>query len=300
MIIQTCTKKLTAFARTQWAQWKPAKYALRVGSNNHLLSGLVEIKGPPEDRAQMFAFVTSYWRGLGEREPYWSVSSFRRFKRATFDQNADQFFKSGEHAIHRIESLFSRNQQSLSSVKIVAELGCGVGRETAFLAQRFDRIIALDVSAPHLRLARNRITPTGSINVEFVNISTVDDLKQLPRVDLFYSVFVLQHNPPPIIVQLLNLLFERLHVGGYALFQVPTFRRDYSFIWNDYVRKMSQGFPANPEMHIVPQHVVFALMRAHDLELLEVQEDTHAGSPVFISNTFFARKSQVSVPRTGN
>jgi len=300
MITQTYRKKLTAFGRAQWAQWKPAKYALRVGANNHFPLGLVEIEGPQEDTAQMFACLTSYWRGLGEREPYWSVESFQRYKRAMFDQNADQFFKSGEDAIHRIESLFSRNQQSLSSVKIVAELGCGVGRETAFLAHRFERIIALDVSAPHLKLAQNRITLTGSTNVDFVNISTVDDLKQLPRVDLFYSVFVLQHNPPPIIVQLLNLLFERLHVGGYALFQIPTFRRGYSFIWNDYVRKMSQGIPAKPEMHYVPQHVVFALMRAHGLELLEVQEDTHTGSPVSISNTFFGRKSQVSLPRTEN
>lgn len=69
------------------------------------------------------------------------------------------------------------------------EIGCGAGRLTAPLAEAFDRVIALDVSAEMISRAR-RMTPA---NVEFRQV----DGPAIPgadgEADAVFSVHVLQH-----------------------------------------------------------------------------------------------------------
>ena len=55
-------------------------------------------------------------------------------------------------------------------------------------------------------------------------------------VDLLYSVLVMQHNPPPVIAELLRAFLGRVNVGGFAFFQVPTYAENYEFTLDRYVR----------------------------------------------------------------
>src|SRR5271169_236009 len=48
-------------------------------------------------------------------------------------------------------------------------------------------------------------------------------LARLTNVDLFFSIIVLQHNPPPVILGILDAAFAGLRPGGLAFFQVPTY-----------------------------------------------------------------------------
>ena len=151
------------------------------------------------------------------------------------------------------------------------EYGCGVGRCTVWLARRFRRVVAFDISQPHLDAARVATAARGIDNVEFVLVRGPDDLSALNGADVFYSILVLQHNPPPIAIDILDAVFRGLKRGGVAFFQIPTYADDYSFETEDYntfVRAKKEM-----EMHFVPQRTIFDLAFRHGLRSVEVQPD---------------------------
>jgi len=105
---------------------------------------------------------------------------------------------------------------------------------------------------------------------------------------VFYSIIVLQHNPPPLIKVLLKSVLSKLRSGGVAYFQVPTYALGYKFSTDDYLKKARAD--AKIEMHVLPQPQLWQILHEAKCELLEVREDTAAGDRFIISNTILARK----------
>jgi SAM-dependent methyltransferase len=122
-----------------------------------------------------------------------------------------------------------------------------------------------------------------------MHIASLDDFDAMPHFDLFTSLIVLQHNPPPVIALLLERILRKLRPGGTAYFQVPTFIADYHFVVGEYL-----GQP-NPmgriEMHALPQRVLFDIIERCGCRLLEIREDDEAGGGPIVSNTIFLSKS---------
>jgi SAM-dependent methyltransferase len=282
----------TDIARRLWESlaengWIPARFVVRTGRFYHSRPGVVELDGPADQRQRMFDQVARGWQRLGEQEPYWSVLTTERFKRARIAATHDEFYRSGKGCLFLIGAFFARGGQDLEAVRSVLELGCGVGRESVPLASRFEQVVAIDVSAAHLELARQAVARHHCTNVQFIRLESIEALAGLPDCDLFYSVLALQHNPPPVILETLSHALARVRPGGHALFQVPTFRQDYRFAWRE---QLAKGDAVGMELHVVPQAAVHALLRRHGFDLLEVHEDRAVGDPDTISNTFFARK----------
>ena len=61
------------------------------------------------------------------------------------------------------------------------------------------------------------------------HIRGIDEIRKLERVDLVYSIMVLQHNPPPVIRLIVREFLRALNPGGVAYFQVPTYMAGYGF-----------------------------------------------------------------------
>jgi SAM-dependent methyltransferase len=150
----------------------------------------------------------------------------------------------------------------------------------------FGRIIAADISSSHLALARESLEVYCHRNVDLVHINSFDTLETLPEYDAFISVIVLQHNPPPLIAALLSTILRKLKPGGFAYFQVPTYRLHYSFKIDDYLRAL----PTEMEMHCLPQYRVFEILHQNGCRVLECREDGWTGIKDGISNSFFAIK----------
>ncbi len=280
--------RIRAFLGKLRADWMPARFVLRTGRFYRSPAGVIELDGPADQRRQMFEQVARCWQHLGEQEPYWSVLTSPRFKMSGIGSTSEEFYQSGHACLALIEAFFSRNGQTLSDIQSVMEFGCGVGRETTVLASRFRRIVGVDVSAAHLALAQQATSRHRQSNVDFIQLASIDAVAALPECDLLYSMIVLQHNPPPVMLEILSQLFDRLRPGGYALFQLPTFWKGYSFSWQ---AQLALSDSLAMEKHVLPQAAIYALMRRCDLDLLEVHEDRAVGDPDIISNTFFARKS---------
>lgn len=237
-----------------------------------------DISAPPLDvdtavggeaRARLFARIEASWNRLGVEAPYWSVFSCDGFKPEAMAMNKDaerDFYLSGIDDLDRILATLRRNRIDPCAIERVCEFGCGLGRVTGHLAQRFGLVFALDISENHLALARSRI---GAANIAWVK-TRVDALRPPEPVDLWFSRIVLQHNPPPMIRIILQEAFASLRRGGVAMFQLPTYCNGYSFSVESYLAKPA----ASPiEMHILPQQEIHALGREAGLNMMEVVTD---------------------------
>jgi SAM-dependent methyltransferase len=259
-----------------------ASRTIPVGLHTEVDAVTVETAGTPEQHAAMLDRIAAAWRKFGEEEPHWSVLTADEFRPDQIDANLERFYASGDQVVDLALAALSRNGRDASGIRTVLDYGCGVGRLSLAWAKRVEQVVGVDVSAPHVRLAEARAAETGTGNVAFRTIARLDDLAELPGCDLMFSQIVLQHNPPPVIAATLRHLLAGVNPGGFALFQVPTFIRNYRFRIDEYLSSPQ----AQMEMNPLPQREVFAIARAAGMVPLEVREDLLAGDAMMVSQSF--------------
>ena len=234
--------------------------------------------------------VRTAWSLLGVEDPYFSVLTDPRYREQALSQLEliEAFYNTGRWDLQRLERWLERSGISVKANGVCIEYGCGVGRISEWLANRFGKVIAMDISASHLELARRRANARNVRGVEYVNVSNRGDLQKLRGADLFYSIIVLQHNPPPIISDILEAAFSGLNSGGIAYFQVQTYgAQDYHFQIDKYVGNVEQP---KMEMHVLDQQTIFRLAHRHGLIPNEVSQD-HCTGGVGVSTTFLFTKT---------
>ena len=282
-----------AFLRSEEFQARLARAAaapIVVGRHEFSAPMHVELEISRDQLAAMLDRIAHSWQTLGETEPHWSVLAFERFRGT--NHSDEEFYLTGQNDLRLISAFFERAGSELAQVRSCLEFGCGVGRVTAALATAIPAVYGVDASSAHLELARERARAKDIANISFLPLESLDDLDGLPSTDFLFSFMVLQHNPPPLIDYMLDRLLARVRPGGFALFQLPTYRRGYRFVWREYLADEKPLM----EMHVLPQARVFATLKEHDFDILEVQEDPKVRDPDFISQTFFARKRKGHSP----
>jgi 2-polyprenyl-3-methyl-5-hydroxy-6-metoxy-1,4-benzoquinol methylase len=179
----------------------------------------IEVECSVDQLRLMLDGIASAWTTMGEQEPHWPVLTHQRFKQINLPQNLDLFYNSGRDFIKRIFAALRRNGIDPNSVAHAVDYGCGVGRLTLALAEQVPFITGFDISSPHIALARARAQTQNITNVQFQVTCSVEHLRAiLPPSDLLISIIVLQHNPPPIIAEVLRTLPASLKPSGVALF----------------------------------------------------------------------------------
>lgn len=244
-----------------------------------------------DEIARLWQHVGTVWSQLGNSEPHWSVITDDRFKRDRIQdaESRDIFDKSGKEAVDLFKAFLARNQIEFPKSAVAVEYGCGVGRITKHLAPETGRLLAMDISAPHLQVAADHLSSAGVDNVEMIHVTGAHSLEKFDGCDLFFSLIVLQHNPPPLIIDILERAFRGLKPGGIAYFQIPTYAAEYSFNLASFWQ--NEGKAKNMEMHFAPQHLVLAAGRRHGVQPLEILADQHAGHyERWLSHTFLMQK----------
>jgi SAM-dependent methyltransferase len=105
---------------------------------------------------------------------------------------------------------------------LAVEVGCGPGRMTGALAERFDRVLALDVSPAMLARARESVPDA---RVEFLRISgeRLDGVADA-SADVVVCYLVLQHLPGRrLVLSYLGEFGRVLAPGGEAFVQLPVY-----------------------------------------------------------------------------
>jgi SAM-dependent methyltransferase len=222
----------------------------------------VEVSVSPEQLGRLFARVEAAFSDVQYESP------FR-------DQDSEEFFRVGKEQVDLLTGAAARCGVSLDGLNTCLELGCGYGRATVVLAETFPKVIAVDISAPHIKAAKANAARRQRDNITFIHANTADSLTNLPTVDVFFSRFALQHSPPPIMKHVLDLVLSKLNPGGLAYFQISTYQLGYSFDCEKYLATEPDHRIA--EMHMLPQPDLFRLLEEHGCRLCEVREDSSGG-----------------------
>jgi SAM-dependent methyltransferase len=99
------------------------------------------------------------------------------------------------------------------------EIGCGPGRMTRYLAERFDRVIAVDVSPAMLEQAR--AGAGQNVELRLVSGDRLDSVED-GIADVVVCYLVLQHLPSrEVVLAYLAELARALASNGRALVQIP-------------------------------------------------------------------------------
>jgi 2-polyprenyl-3-methyl-5-hydroxy-6-metoxy-1,4-benzoquinol methylase len=158
------------------------------------------------------------WTDLGELDPMWAIASTPEKRFGGWDEAA--FAESGARkatgVLRRLDELGvpARYGRAL-------DFGCGVGRLSLPLAQRFEAVVGVDIASSMIEGARVRAAAAGVTNARFL----LDGEGPLERVsfDLVYCALVLQHQPSAdAALSLIERLATLVAPGGVLVVQVPT------------------------------------------------------------------------------
>jgi 2-polyprenyl-3-methyl-5-hydroxy-6-metoxy-1,4-benzoquinol methylase len=246
----------------------------------------IQIDSSPQELQSLHEVAITAWESLGCSDPFWSVMVSDQFRYDRMAGREEAFYAAGLKQVDFLLHALERHGFCQTEFEALLEVGCGVGRMTEHLARQFQRVLAVDVSQPHIDIARTRMTKLRLDNVEFAHIIEMKDYDRLGAVDLIISINVLQHCPPPVIAKVLGRCFDALNPGGVAYFHVPTFIEGYTFSIDNYLASDRNAL----DMHCIPQRAIFELLEQHRLSLLEVVNDGSGGDFRYEVNRFFVRK----------
>lgn len=232
-------------------------------------------------------FIKSTWTFLGEEKPHFSVLTSTTFLPENIDQNIEAFWETGHADFKDVLKSLARHGLNDIGKLTCNEFGCGVGRVTSALATGFAHVNAYDISKNHLEIAKRHTDGLGLNNIRYIERFT-DFIDPLEPCDVFFSMIVLQHNPPPLIKLLIKRALESLNPNGIALFQVPVYMEGYEFKIDKYLNSKHEQ---DMEMHCLPQAEIFSLAYSLNCAVLEVLEDGLTGSSM-TSCTFVIKKKK--------
>jgi SAM-dependent methyltransferase len=270
---------------TEWKIHNPPK--VEKSFLAHTSRPEIETKMDKKTLENVVRKTASYWSKIGVNAPHWSVLTYEQYTPENIAKNVEEFYNSGIGDLYLVRDLLQRMDRDPNDFRCILEFGCGVGRATAALASGFDKVIALDISLPHIKVATERVATTGASNVRFVQV-TPDNLMPANGYDLWYSRLVLQHNPPPVTLYILKKAFTRLPSSGVAIVHVRTHWDGYRFIVSEY---LAQNPSSNMEMHATPQNSILELAYQCNCRLIELHEEP--GHLDNITNIFVFEKNPV-------
>jgi SAM-dependent methyltransferase len=154
------------------------------------------------------------WQGNAEADPLWVILTDPRYYGGKWDSAA--FFATGEEEIARVFQFMESASISAPSGSFL-DFGCGVGRVSRALRQRFQHGFGVDISPKMIELARTYVE-----GVEFF-VSQTDSLSAFEdrSVDFVYSHIVLQHIPNEYQQRYIDEFLRILRPGGLAVIQIP-------------------------------------------------------------------------------
>lgn len=179
---------------------------------------------------ESFVNLSKIFNDLGQKDPYYSVLSDTKYMTKNLtDETISQFYESGRNNVALMVDTINQSGLQIGTGEAL-DFGCGVGRVTLSLADRFDAVTGCDISESNLAVASKAAEERGVSNVRFVK-NEVNLVQQLggDRFDLIYSVIVLQHMIPPLMRLYIGQFFRLLKTGGIAFFQLPTGGQNYQF-----------------------------------------------------------------------
>lgn len=162
------------------------------------------------------------WDDLGKTDPFWAILSVPEMRGNRWD--LDAFLSTGKEEIANLmEDLHGLGLEP--TLGRALDFGCGVGRLTQALADRFKEAWGVDIAPSMIELA-NRYNRHPDNCRYFLNDRPDLRLFDDGTFDLIYSNITLQHVEPTYHVAYLADFLRILEPGGLLVFQLPSTKRE--------------------------------------------------------------------------
>lgn len=164
------------------------------------------------------------WEKWGQQDPYFGVLTHDKFRNVSIEDNREEFFSTGQEFV---DTVLARHSTCFGPLKTVRALdfGCGVGRLTLALADRFDEVRGIDISPSMLAEAEKNARAEAKADRVTFGLSD-DDLSQATgQYDLVFSFIVLQHIPVDRGMAIIRRLIGRVRPCGAFFLHVSTWPR---------------------------------------------------------------------------
>lgn len=186
---------------------------------NRLLS---LFKRPVARMPKPLEYVYVNWNRLGLDDPLWAISSHPNKKGGNW--NVNEFFAEGEGTIE-----FVLNEMRMQGVEPVLgkslDFGCGVGRLTQALANRFVETHGVDIADSMISNA-NRLNHHPRSCYYHVNQKSDLGMFSDKSFDFIITLITLQHIPKKFALYYISEFMRIARTGGVIYFQVPARRKD--------------------------------------------------------------------------
>jgi SAM-dependent methyltransferase len=228
-----------------------------------------------------FSDLMRRWNAAGKTDPFWAVLSdpAKRGNKWT----VQEFFDTGVREIGDVMAHVDRT--GLAKRRNALDFGCGPGRLSQALAEHFENVDGVDISASMIELA-NRFNRFPDRCRYHVNVAADLRLFADDTFDFIYSNITLQHMDPAYAKGYLREFIRVLEPDGLLVFQLPSTRtrarskaRRYvpGFVAGLYHTLRYRSHPA-AAVHGTPKDEVVGLMRSLGADVVEIEPDTAAGS----------------------
>lgn len=235
---------------------------------------------PETDRRRdaTLAPVKATYETWGREDPFYAVLTSKRRRGNQWDPEV--FFDRGRREVDDVIDYVDGLSLRPGTARAL-DFGCGVGRLTFALADRFDEVVGVDIAESMVDCAR-RWNDRGE-RVRFVANARADlSLFADDSFDFVYSSITLQHVPPEAAANYVREFFRVLRPDGVAVFQMPNGPRiePGSLRWRAYnLRrrvfrrwwKRLRGIPAY-EMHWIARSRMTEVVDDGGGELVDVQD----------------------------
>jgi SAM-dependent methyltransferase len=233
------------------------------------------------------------WDGLAKLNPTWAILTERN------DWDINEFFHTGCIYISKILNHIKSRGYNLNCGKAL-DFGCGMGRLTQALSQRFNNVIGVDISPTMVELA-NKYNKYKE-KCQYI-INNGDDLKQLGNssFDFIISHITLQHIQPIYAIKYILEFLRILAQGGILVFQLPSrlalcnvknFIINYSpnVLLRIYrsIRNYNNLSP-RMEMYMIKEKKILNILKANNAKIVDIVKDASAGNE-YVSLTYFVTK----------
>jgi SAM-dependent methyltransferase len=159
-----------------------------------------------------------HWDAFGRLDPHWAILNEPGKLGGRWEDDA--FFQTGRIEVEAMLRHVDGLGLPLPSTDRALDFGCGIGRVTQALCDRFERVDGVDIAPSMIEKARelNRFDDACSY---FVNERDDLTLVDPNRYDFVYSRLVLQHMQPEYAARYITEFVRVLVPDGVALFQIP-------------------------------------------------------------------------------
>jgi hypothetical protein len=117
----------------------------------------VQVDSSDAQLLAMMNHIEANWAHIGFLDPHWSVCTAEPYRASNIANTENLFYESGHDGPERLQRTAERCAVDLQKFDRCFELGCGVGRMSIWLAGLFRKVVAGDISRPHLEIARQAL-----------------------------------------------------------------------------------------------------------------------------------------------